>query len=420
LTLSLGDVIQRALVNNLGIVTSVDAMDRARGTRRVAMSELLPNLSARLGDTRQIVNLEAFGIPIAETGLPRVVGPFSVFDVRVFLSQAIFDLRALHEARAEGHNESAARLTNRSRRDLVSLLAADVYLRVLAVNARAQSARAQRETAQALFTQAQDLRQSGIVAGIEVLRAQVRLSSESQRVTVADNNAQKMKLQLARMIGLPLGQEFTLSDQFPNVTVPEITLQQALDRAYMQRPDFLSAIERVRAAEASRRAALGEALPAVHATADYGKIGLSPSTAVPTYTLVGSVTVPLFQGGRTRGRLIEADADLHSRRAEVENIRADIYYDVRNAFLDMQATEEELRTATQSRDLANQQLTQARDRFQAGVASNIEVVQAQEAVAVVNEQFIDATYGFLMAKAMLAGSLGIAEEEIKRYLGGAN
>jgi outer membrane protein TolC len=420
LTLSLGDVIQRALVNNLGIVTSVDAMDRARGARRVAMSELLPNFSARLGDTRQVVNLEAFGIPVAETGLPRVVGPFSVFDVRVFLSQAIFDLRALHEARAEGHNENAVRLTNRSRRDLVSLLAADVYLQVLAANARAQSARAQRETAQALFTQAQDLRQSGIVAGIEVLRAQVRFSSESQRVTVADNDAQKMKLQLARMIGLPLGQEFTLSDQFPNVPVPEITLQQALDRAYTERPDYLSAIERVRAAEASRSAARGEALPAVHATADYGKIGLSPSTAVPTYTLVGSVTVPLFQGGRTQGRLIEADADLRTRRAEVENIRADIYYDVRNAFLDMQATEEELRTATQSRDLANQQLTQARDRFQAGVASNIEVVQAQEAVAVVNEQFIDATYGFLMAKAMLAGSLGIAEEEIKRYLGGAN
>ncbi len=420
LMLSLGDVIQRALVNNLGIVTSEDAMDRARGTRRIAMSELLPNLSARLGDTRQMTNLEAFGIPVAGTGLPRVVGPFSVFDVRVFLRQAVFDVRALNEARAEGHNESAARLTNKSRRDLVSLLAADVYLQVLAASARSQSVRAQRDTARALFAQAQDLKQSGIIAGIDVLRAQVRLSSESQRVTVADNDAQKMKLQLARMIGLPLGQEFTLSDQFPNVAVPEITLQQALDRAYMERPDYLSAIERVRAAEASRSAALGEALPAVHATADYGKIGLSPSTAISTYTLAGSVTVPLFQGGRTQGRLIEADADLRSRRAEVENLRADIYYDIRNAFLDMQAMEEELRTATQSRDLASQQLTQARDRFQAGVANNIEVVQAQEAVAVVNEQFIDATYGFLMAKAMLAGSLGIAEEEIRRYLEGAN
>mgnify|MGYP001323039820 FL=1 len=148
--------------------------------------------------------------------------------------------------------------------------------------------------------------------------------------------------------------------------------------------------------------------------------GLSPSTSVGTYTVIGSVTVPLFLGGRTQGRLIEMDADLRTRRAQVESLRSDIYYDIRNAFLDMQATEEELRTATGSRDLAGQQLTQARDRFQAGVASNIEVVQAQEAVAVANEQFIDANYGFLMAKAMLAGSLGIAEEEITRYLGGAN
>lgn len=417
ITLTLGDVIQRALAHNLGIVTSEGEIDRARGARRIAMSELLPNLSARLSDTRQVTNLEAFGFPIEGSGLPKVVGPFSVFDVRLFLTQSVFDRRAINEARAEGHNENAERFTNKSRRDLVSLLAADMYLQVLASQARAASARAQRDTAQALHTQAQDLRQSGIVAGIDVLRAQVRLSAESQRVTAAENDSQKWKLQLARMIGLPLGQEFTVSDQFPDVSVPEITLQQALERAYMQRPDYLSALERVKAAEAERGAAVGEALPAVHASADYGKIGLSPSSAIATYNLIGSVTVPIFQGGRAQGRILQADAELRNRRAEVENLRAEIYYDIRNAFLDMQATEEQLQTATQSRELANQQLTQSRDRFQAGVANNIEVIQAQEAVAMASEQFIDASYGFLMAKAMLAGSLGIAEDEIKRYLG---
>jgi outer membrane protein TolC len=417
ITLTLGDVLQRALEYNLGIVTSVGDIDRARGARRIARSDLMPNLWTRLQDTRQFANLEAFGFPIEGTGLPKVVGPFSVFDVRVFLSQAVFDLRALNDARAEGHNENAVRFTSKSRRDLVSLLAAEMYLQVLASQARAQSARAQRETAQALYMQAQDLRQGGIVAGIDVLRAQVRLSSESQRLTTADNGAQKMKLQLARMIGLPLGQEYSLDDRFPDIAVPEISLQQALDRAYMQRPDYLSAIERVRAAESARSAAAGESMPAIYATADYGRIGLSPSSAVGTYNVIGSVTVPIFQGGRTQGRILQADADLKNRRAEVDNMRADIYYDIRNAFLDMQATEEELQTATQARELANQQLTQSRDRFQAGVASSIEIVQAQEAVAVASEQFIDASYGFLMAKAMLAGSLGIAEDEIKRYLG---
>ena len=417
IALTLGDVIQRALTNNLGIVTSEGDIDRARGVRRVAMSELLPNLSGRFSDSRQLANLEAFGFPASKFGFPKTVGPFSVFDIRLLLTQSIFDLRALNDARAETHNENAVRFTNKSRRDLVSLLAADMYLQVLASQARAESARAQRETSQALYTQAQDLRQSGIVAGIDVLRAQVRLSSESQRVTSTGNDLQKMKLALAHMIGLPLGQDFTLSAEFPDVSVPEITLQQALERAYMQRPDYLSAIERVRAAEAERGAAVGDAMPAVHATADYGKIGLSPSSSVSTYNVVGSVTVPIFQGGRTQGRILQADAALKNRRAEADNLRADIYYDIRNAFLDMQATEEQLRTATQARELANQQLTQSRDRFQAGVASNIEVVQAQEAVAVASEQYIDASYGFLMAKAMLAGSLGIAEDEIKRYLG---
>jgi len=418
--LSLGDVIRRALVNNLAVVTSEAEIDRTRGVARTATSDLRPQLSARVDETRLTNNLEAFGFSPSRFGLPNVVGPINVFDARVFASQTVFDLHALNDARSEGHRERAARFANRSRRDQVSLLAAEMYLQALAADARAVSARAQRETAQVLFTQAQDLKEGGIVAGIDVLRAQVRLANDRQRVTVAEHEAQKTRLVLARMIGLPLGQEFTLNDRVPDLTVPEVTLDVALARAYMQRPDYLGAMERVQAAEASRRAALGEALPAVHATADYGKIGLSPSSSLSTFSVGGSVTVPIFQGGHVQGRLIEADAELRSRRAEAENVRADIYYDIRNAFLDMQATEEELRTATGARDLAAQELTQARDRFQAGVASNVEVVQAQEAVALANEQFIDATYGFLIAKATLAGSLGTAEEEIRRYVEGVN
>src|SRR5262249_37084881 len=153
----------------------------------------------------------------------------------------------------------------------------------------------------------------------------------------------------------------------PDVTVPDISLQQALDRAYMERPDYLSALERVRAAEAVRSAAVGEGRPVVNASADYGAIGLTPSSSVATYTLIGSVTVPIFQGGKTQGRIIEADADLRSRRVEAEKLRADIYYEIRDAFLDMQSTEEQLRAATEGRGLADQQLVQTQDRFQAGV-----------------------------------------------------
>jgi outer membrane protein TolC len=152
--------------------------------------------------------------------------------------------------------------------------------------------------------------------------------------------------------------------------------------------------------------------------ANYGALGLTPADAHGTYSIVGSVSVPIFNGGRTRGRLAEADADLRNRRAEADDLKASIYYDVRTAFLDLQASGEQLQVATRSRDLAAQQLVQARDRFAAGVTSNLEIVQAQEAVAESSEQYIGALYSYNVAKAVLARGLGIAEEATRQFLGG--
>jgi outer membrane protein TolC len=300
----------------------------------------------------------------------------------------------------------------------VVLVAANAYLQVMATSARATSARAQLETADALHRQAQSLRESGIVAGVDVIRAEVRLTTERQRTIAADNDFEKAKLQLARIIGLPVGQSFTLSEDIPNVPTPTMTFDDALERAYRQRPDYLAALERVRAAEASRRAVVGEGLPTFKLRADYGTIGLALSSALPTFNLTGELGVPIFEGGRQQGKLAEADADLRDRRAEADDLKTEVYYDVRSAFLDLQSTEEQLTAATRARELAALQLTQSRDRFAAGVVSNIEVVQAQEAVALASEQFINAQYGFNLAKAMLARSLGSAEDAVKTLLGG--
>ena len=152
--------------------------------------------------------------------------------------------------------------------------------------------------------------------------------------------------------------------------------------------------------------------------ADYGEIGLTPASAQATYSVIGAVNIPIFQGGRLQGRLLEADADIRSRRAQAEDMKASIYYEVRDAFLDLQATALQLQTATQARDLAAQQLTQARDRFAAGVASNIEVVQAQEAVALASEQAINARFGYDLAKGALIRGTGTTEEILRQLVGG--
>ena len=415
--LSIADAIRRALEHNLGVLQAEEAVERATGARWLALSELLPNVNGSVSETRRKTNLEAFGFPLGPT-FPRVVGPFNVFDARVFLQQSVFDLQSINAARAESHQVSAARHSYRSARELVVLVAANLYLEGLAADARATTARAQLETAQALQAQAEDLRRSGIVAGIDVIRAEVRVSTERQRATAARASFEKIKLQLARVIGLPTGQAITLSDEIPPVPVPEMTLEQALDRAHRDRPDYLAAQDRLRAAEAAREAALAEHWPSVSVSADYGAIGLTAASALSTFAITGIVNVPVFDGGKTRAHVVQATADRNNRRTELDDMRAEIDYDVRAAFLDLQSTSEQLQAATRARELSALQLTQSRDRFAAGVANNIEVIQAQEAVALANEQYIDALFGYNLSKAVLGRALGTVEEAIAKYLGG--
>lgn len=415
--LTVGQAIFRALDHNLGVLLREQDTEAARGARWTALSKLLPNVSAGLTESRQKRSLEVFGFRLGPE-FPRVVGPFNVFDARVYASQTLFDASARHEADAATHRLEAQKLTYRSARDLVVLVSANLYLQALAADARSVAARAQLESSQAIHQQAIDLQKSGLVAGLDVVRAEVRMSADKQRATVAANDAEKAKLELARVIGLPIGQTFTLVDDIPTVPDPDMTLEQALTQAYSTRADYLAAQERLKAAEDTRSAAGADRLPTVQLDGDYGAIGLTAPSALNTYSLTGSVKVPIFDGGRHEARLAQADAELKRQQAEVADMKAGIYYDVRAAFLDLQATQEQLQTATRARDLANQQLTQSRDRFAAGVASNIEVIQAQEAVAVATDQYIGAIYGFNIAKAMLAQSVGTAEDAVRKYLGG--
>lgn len=417
LPLSLTDAIQRALTRNVDVLVAAEDVEHARGTHRLTIGDLRPDLEGTISGVRQTVNLAALGLPLP-AGFPSIVGPFNVFDARLSLSQTLFDIQAINAGRAEGHNLSALEHSYRSTRDTIVFATANLYLQVLAAAARFETVQAQLETADALHRQAVDLKNAGLVAGIDVLRAELQLGTERQRSTAAKNDWEKTKLQLAHAIGLPLGQEFVPSDDFPDVPDPDITLEDALESAYASRPDYQAALERVQAADNKRRAAAGERLPSVQVDASFGTIGLSVVDSRSTYAVSGTVTVPIFDGGRTNGRLVEAEATLRQRRAQADDVKAEIYYEVRSAFLDLRATAEQLQVAAAARTLADLQLTQARDRFAAGVSDNIEVVQSQEGVALANDQFIAALYGHNVSKARLARDVGVAEEALRQYLEG--
>ena len=415
LALSVKDAVQRALQANLGLLLEEEAETTAHGARWRALADLLPNVSGTAGARRQVINLEAFGFPAK----PSIVGPFGVFDARVFLSQPVIDVSALNDARAAALNEQAAKYGVRTARDLVVLVAVNLYLEVVASASRVEMTHAQQETAGALLEQAQDLKAAGIVAGIDVLRAQVQLQTQRQRAIAAENDYEKAKLQLARAIGVPIGQPLALTDKIPFAAMPVPPLEQVLARAFESRSDYLAAKSRVEAAQASRRAATGTLLPSLHIDADYGAIGQTIATAHSTYTMAATVRVPIFEGGRATARRIETASALRQREAELADFRSRVELEVRSALLDLRAADQQVQVAQTNMQLAGDELTQARDRFAAGVAGNLEVTQAQEAVAAASEHYIAALYGHNLAKASLARSLGIAESAVGAYLGGS-
>ena len=262
------------------------------------------------------------------------------------------------------------------------------------------------------------MKSAGVVAGIDVLRAQVQLQNQRQRTIRAENDFEKSKLQLARAIGLPSGQPFTLTDQIPYAPLADVTLESALKTAFESRADYLAARERVTAAQASRQAATDEHMPTLHVDADYGAIGQTPSDAHATYRIAGTLRVPIFDAGRSKARRLESEAQLKRREAELEDFRGRVDYDVRAALLDLRAAGQQLEAAQANVTLAGQELEQARDRFAAGVAGNLEVSQAQQSVASASDSYIEALYAHNLAKASLARAVGTAEQSVMTFLGG--
>ncbi len=416
LPLSLGDAIQRGLAHNLGAVSARDAVDEAHGARLQSLAKLLPQVSGRIAQSNEQINLASFGFP-GLPGIAPIVGPFNVFDARVYLSQPIFDLQALGGAREDRAKLDAARYGVEDARDLVVLVCANLYLRTVASESRVEAVRAELATAEALQGLAADRKQAGLVAGIEVLRARVQVETRRQQLIAAENDREKSKLQLARAIGLPLAQVFTLTDQVPYTPLEPMPLDAALALAYQSRADYKQQASLVQAAEARRQSVLGERLPSVSFDADYGTTGHALNDSHGTFSVAASVHVPLFEGGAAKGRAIEADAGLRQQQAQLADLKGRIEYQVRSALLDLRAVDQQLQAARTQKTLADAQLAQATDRFKAGVADNLEVVQAQEAVAGATEGYIATLYGFNVAKATLARALGVAAERAQTLLG---
>ncbi|MBV6434528.1 MAG: hypothetical protein IANPNBLG_04781 [Bryobacteraceae bacterium] len=418
LALPLAEAIERGLKANLGLVLTDQGAAAARGARRVSLSRLLPAVSVQGSETSEQLNLAAFGLKPAP-GMPAVVGPFGVFDFRGVVSQTILNLRNMENARAGTESVKAAEFQVKDARDAVTLVVAALYLQAQAGASRIEAVKAQVAGSQALYEQAVDFKKAGTVPAIDVLRARVELQTQQQRLIAARNAYAKQKLQLGRAIGLPDGQAIRLTDAMPDTPAQAMEFEEALRLAYAERMDYQSQAAKVRAAERSLKAASAGRYPTVDFNGDYGVMGSSVVSSHGVYTASVGVKIPVFQGRRVQGEVEQAAAALEREKAQLADLRGRIAYEIRAAMLDVKAAADQVEVSRSSVDLARQQETQARDRFAAGVTNNLEVVQAQEALAGANENYISSLLGYNIAKASLARAMGGVETKIRALLLGS-
>jgi len=418
--LGLRDAIERGTAYNLGAVGLSHAVRQAQGQARVARGALMPHLNAGLSEVAEQVNLRASGVrfssPVAGLTIPSVVGPFNYFDLRARLSQTVVDLTARNNYRASLETVRANEFWSKDGRDLVVLAVGGAYVQSITAEARVASARAQLETAEALFQQASQRRAVGLVAQIDVNRSQVQVLTQQQRLVSLQNDLAKQKINLARLTGLQAVETFDLSDRIGFAPAPAIDLADALKQAADQRADLKAARAQIRAAEFAYAAARAERLPSLSFDANYGAIGTNPAQSHGTFAVAGALNIPIWQGGRTEGNIAQADAALEQRKAEAQDTVARIESDVRNAWLDLQAATTQVEVAQKNRDVTRENLGLTRQRYQAGVTDNVEVVQAQDAVAGAELDYINSVFAHNVAKLSLARAMGVAAERFGDFL----
>lgn len=406
--LTLRDAVSLALKQNPQVQIGVLQAAEAKQDQSIARADLLPQAQLNVSDAVVRANIEtALGSKIP--GFPEHLGPFQIFSAGPSANVPILDFAAWSRLHAAKENTSAAHAGEQSIREDMVLQTVSQYLGALRAAAQVKAAHTRIDLAQALYDQAADLQKNGAGTGIDTLRANVELQNEKQVLIAAQTQFDVALYGLARLLSLDPRQPIQLSDVMSFFETPEFASEGSIDRAYQARPEMMQIDARLRAAQATRHAAIDERLPSIRGTGSWDYQGVSISTGIPVYQYQVGAVVPLFTGGRIRAETAKADLEIKKVEQQRDDLRNQIALEVKTATAQLDSARHQVEVANLGIQLAQEEVTQARDRFAAGVANNIEVVQAQDALSRASDNQIAALYQFNQARADLARAIGQME-----------
>lgn len=424
LPVSLDDAISFGLERNLRIKYDRANQRIVRGDEYSVINALLPSLSVSAQSTAQELNLAALGFKsslIANFGFdpsqfPTIV-KVNTTQAQINADQTVFDLSAYELYRGSKREAAVVDLNTLNGRGNLVLAVCTAYLKVLADQATLTNAQAEEESAKTLFEQATERLHAGVGIRLDALRAQVEYQQRGQSsISDAAQLAEDI-IQLNRIMGLPAGQPLQLTDTAPFEQLADMDLDQAKATAYQHRKDYLSLQAEADVYGRELRAVKYQRLPTVAFNGFYGVLGETGGLYHGVFTAQGSLKFPIFREAEQRGQEQQVSAQITNLRQREADLRVAIDSQIRSAMLDVNAANELVKVAQSNVALARQELSDVRDRFTAGVDTNLEVVDAQATVTGADAQFVSALYQYNVAKLQLARNIGVVETRYRTYLG---
>jgi len=415
LSLSLQRAVQIAVSpeGNEQIQLSAEALKQAQSRSAQARAALLPNLDSSLGYRNLTTNPYSYGLHLVipevigrPLAFPSLIGPFDVIDARITALQNIFDFSSIRRLQASRAGVSAAKGDTATTEEQVAARVARAYLRAIRTDADLEKAEANLTLSQAMVNLAKNQKAAGTATGIEITRARVQLVNDRQRLLVATNARHKAHLELLRLMDMPLDTELDLTDRLGYIPVNPITLARARELALEERPDLAAQLNREKSARLSASAARMERLPSLYAFGDYGTIGTGFHNARPTRTVGATLRIPVFDGGLVDAKRAEAASQYRAEQVRTREIREQIELDVRLALDALQSAEEQVKAAEEGLQLSENELAQAKRRYEAGVAPGLEVTDAQTRLERARDNRIEALYNYNLARIDLGQAMG--------------
>jgi outer membrane protein len=415
LTLEKAAALATAPDGNLRLKMARETIAQAEARRRQALGAFLPNVEGSAGASSQTRNLQTFGIQfpsIPGLSFASFVGPFTVVDFRATATQSILDFASIQRYKATKTLITAAEADAENARHLVLQQVSRAYVLALRGEATVDTARANVELAEALLRLAESQKNAGVGTGIDVTRARVQLANEKQRQLLAENERDRAHLELARSIGLNFSVTLELSDRVNDGSQEAPALEAAVEMALAQRPDLRASKQREAAAKINLNSIRSERLPTLGAAGDYGAIGNGSDNMLPTRSIGVSMRVPIFDGGRREARIGESGVLLRQERLRAEDLGRQIELEVRLALNTWKSAQQQIATAREGLALSENELAQAQRRFAAGVATSLELTDAQTRLSRARDNQLTALYQFNLARIDLAAATGSLPEVI--------